>query len=159
MKRLEVEAILKFYRHIDIDIKVMSEWMEQYEAGYNPLGTKLFDGMPQGNSLSDPTAQLAVKIADTDIKEMIRILKSKIEELKKLRTEIMTEISELTPVYKTIICGFYIKGQKWERVAEQINYSIRQSKNIRCAALESLGRNFAGNRTISKSEIIEKIIK
>ena len=38
MKNSEVEAILKFYKYIDLDIKVASEWLEQYEAGYNPLG-------------------------------------------------------------------------------------------------------------------------
>lgn len=38
MKNLEVEAVLKFYRWIDLDIKVAGEWLEQYEAGYNPLG-------------------------------------------------------------------------------------------------------------------------
>ena len=61
----EVEEILKFYRYIDLDIKVASEWLEQYEAGYNPLGAVVYDGMPHGNNLSDSTALLAVKLAGT----------------------------------------------------------------------------------------------
>ena len=56
MKNLEVEAILKFYRYVDLDIKVASEWLEQYEAGYNPLGAVVYDGMPHGSTLSDSTA-------------------------------------------------------------------------------------------------------
>ena len=102
MKNLEVEAILKFYRYVDLDIKVASEWLEQYEAGYNPLGAVVYDGMPHGSTLSDSTALLAVKLAEAD---------------------------------------------------------TRESKNIRCVALEALGGKFARNRNISRSKIIGEIIK
>lgn len=159
MKNLEVEAILKFYRYVDLDIKVASEWLEQYEAGYNPLGAVVYDGMPHGSTLSDSTALLAIKLAEADTRESIDTLKKRIKELKKLRTEIFKEISALTPIHKTIISGFYIKGQKWERIAEQISYSVRQSKNIRCVALEALGGKFARNRNISRSKIIGEITK
>ena len=159
MKNSEVEAILKFYKYIDLDIKVASEWLEQYEAGYNPLGAVVYDGMPHGNKLSDSTALLAIKLAETDTRESIETLKKRIKGLKKLRTEILKEISTLNPVHKTIICGFYVRGQKWERIAEQISYSVRQSKNIRCVALEALGGKFARNRNISRSKIIGEIIK
>ena len=93
MKNLEVEAILKFYRYVDLDIKVASEWLEQYEAGYNPLGAVVYDGMPHGSTLSDSTALLAVKLAEVDTRESIDTLKKRIKELKKLRTEIFKEIS------------------------------------------------------------------
>lgn len=159
MKNSEVEAILKFYKYIDLDIKVASEWLEQYEAGYNPLGAVVYDGMPHGNTLSDSTALLAIKLAETDTRESIDTLKKRIKELKKLRTEILKEISTLNPVHKTIICGFYIKGQKWERIAEQISYSVRQSKNIRCIALEVLGGKFVRNRNVSRSKIIGEALK
>ena len=154
MKNSEVEAILKFYKYIDLDIKVASEWLEQYEAGYNPLGAVVYDGMPHGNKLSDSTALLAIKLAETDTRESIETLKKRIKGLKKLRTEILKEISTLNPVHKTIICGFYVRGQKWERIAEQISYSVRQSKNIRCVALEVLGGKFE-----RKKKIIGEAIK
>ena len=35
MKNWEVEAILKFYKDIDLDIKVTGEWLEQYESVYD----------------------------------------------------------------------------------------------------------------------------
>ena len=75
MKNLEVEAILKFYKDIDLDIKVTKEWIEKYESVYNPLGAVKYDGMPHGNRLSDTTASLAIKISETDIKEDIIVLK------------------------------------------------------------------------------------
>lgn len=159
MKNLEVEAILKFYKDIDLDIKVTGEWLERYENEYNTIGAINYDGMPHGNNISDSTALLAIRIAETDTAERIRVLNGRIKDLKKLRTEILKEISSLSPVHKAIICGFYLQGQKWEHIAEQINYSVRQSKNIRCIALEVLGGKIARNRNISRNEIIKEIVK
>lgn len=96
------------------------------------------------------------KVADTA--ERIKELKGRIQELKKLRTEISKEIYSLTPIHKAIICGFYLQGQKWERIAEQISYSVRQSKNIRCVALEVLGGKLARNRNISRSKILKEVL-
>ena len=94
----------------------------------------------------------------TDTAERIKELKGRIQELKKLRTEISKEIYSLTPIHKAIICGFYLQGQKWERIAEQISYSVRQSKNIRCVALEVLGGKLARNRNISRSKILKEVL-
>lgn len=159
MKNLEVEAILKFYKYIDLDIKVASEWLEQYESVYDTRGAINYDGMPHGNNISDSTALLAIEIAKTDTADRIRVLKGRVKDLKKLRTEILKEISSLNPIHKAIVCGFYLQGQKWERIAEQISYSVRQSKNIRCVALEVLGGKFARNKNISRSKIISEIVK
>ena len=159
MKNSEVEAILKFYKDIDIDIKVASEWLEQYEEQYNTVGAIIYDGMPKGNNLSDSTASLAIALSQTDIKESIDNLTKRVRELKKLRTEILKEISTLKPIHKIIIDGFYIKGQKWEQIGERINYSVRQSKNIRCVALTVLGSKIARNKNITQSKIIAEIIE
>ena len=159
MKNSEVEAILKFYKDIDLDIKVTSEWLERYESVYDTRGAINYDGMPHGNNISDSTALLAIEIAKTDTAERIRVLKGRVKDLKKLRTEILKEISSLNPIHKAIVCGFYLQGQKWERIAEQISYSVRQSKNIRCVALEVLGGKFARNKNISRSKIISEIVK
>ena len=141
MKNWEVEAILKFYKDIDLDIKVTGEWLEQYESVYDTTGAINYDGMP-----------------GTDTAERIKELKGRIQELKKLRTEISKEIYSLTPIHKAIICGFYLQGQKWERIAEQISYSVRQSKNIRCVALEVLGGKLARNRNVSRSKILKEVL-
>lgn len=159
MKNSEVEAILKFYKDIDIDIKVASKWLEQYESVYDTRGAMNYDGMPHGSNTSDSTALLAIKIAKTDTRESIEILQKRIKELKKLRIEIQKEILTLNAVHKTIVLSFYVEGEKWERIAEQISYSVRQSKNIRCVALEVLGSKMARNRSISRSKVINEIIK
>lgn len=159
MKNSEVEAVLKFYKDIDLDIKVTSEWLERYESVYDTRGAINYDGMPHGSNISDQTALLAIELAETDTAERIKVLTGRIQELKKLKTEILKEILTLTPIHKTIICGFYLQGQKWERIAEQINYSVRRSKDIRYIALEVLGGKMARNRKISRSKILKEILK
>ena len=53
MKNWEVEAILKFYKDIDLDIKVTGEWLERYESVYDTTGAINYDGMPHGSNTSD----------------------------------------------------------------------------------------------------------
>ena len=159
MKNSEVEAILKFYKWIDLDIKVEGEWLEKYEAGYNPLGAVVYDGMPHGSKSGDSTALLAMKQEETGTGERIKALENRIEELKKIRTQVFKEISSLTAVHKVIICGWYLQGQKWDYVAQQINYSVRQARNIRYEALKALGKKLERNRIVSCSKIIKEILQ
>lgn len=65
----------------------------------------------------------------------------------------------MTAVHKVIICGLYLQGQKWDRVAEQIGYSVRHAKNIRCEALKVLGEKLARNRNVSQSKIIKEVLQ
>ena len=159
VKDSEVERILKFYKYIDVDIKMASEWIEQYEMGYNPLGAISYSGMPHSNTLLDCTTALAIKLVEANTKENIDTLKKRIEELQKLKWEIFNEISTLTPTHKTIVSEFYIKGHKLKYIAEQINYSVRHSKNIRHVALKDLGTRFTKNKYILNSMIIDEILK
>ncbi len=159
VKDLQVEKILKFYKYIDVDIRMVSEWLEQYELGYNPLGAISYNGMPKCTNLSDCTTILAIKLAEANTKENIDTLKKRITELQKLKWEIFNEISTLTPIHKTIVSEFYIRGHKWKYIAEQINYSVRQSKNIRHVALKDLGTRFAKNKYILSSMIVDEILK
>lgn len=158
MTNSEVEKILKFYKWIDVDIKIACEWLEQYEAGYNPLGAVMYDGVPHGNKLGDRTAVLAIKLTEADTKENIEVLKMRIKELKTLRTQIFKEISSLTTVHKVIIYNLYLRGQKWDYVAKMIGYSVRHAKNIRCEALKALGEKLSENKDISQSKIIKEIL-
>lgn len=158
MENREVEAILKFYRWIDLDIKMAGEWLERYEAGYNPICAANHDGLPRGNGLGDSTSKLAMKLAETDTRECIEYLKKRKEELKILRTQIFKEISSLAALHKLILCRLYLQGRKWEQIAEEIGYSVRQAKNIRAAALRALGEKLAGNQILSQSRIIKEIL-
>lgn len=159
MENWEVEEILKFYKYIDLDIKITKEALEKYEDKYDTTGAIRYDGMPHGSNTGDTTSELAMRIAGTDTAERIEKCKDRLQELQMLKNEISKEIDSMLPLHKAIICGFYIKGKKWEHIAEQINYSVRQSKNIRCVALKVLAQKIARNHTISRSKIIKEVTK
>lgn len=159
MKNSEVETILKFYKEIDLDIKITSEWLERYESTYDTREAINYNDMPHGNHTSDTTALSAIEIAKSGTADNIKELRDRLRDLKKFRTETLKEISSLNPTHKAVVFGFYLQGQKWERIAEQIGYSVRQSKNIRCVALEVLGRKFARNKNISQSKIAKEILE
>lgn len=160
MERQEVEKILVFYKHIDLDIRIAGEWLERYEEEYKPIGVARYDERVENEGIkTDITSKRAAELAESHTKENINRLEKRIQELRSLKTEIFKEILKLNPIQKTIIFEFYLKEQKWERIAEQVNYSIRQSKNIRCAALKTLGEKFEGNKRITGSRIIDEAIK
>ena len=74
----------------------------------------------------------------------------KVENLQKLKSQILQEISRLKLKEKTIIFDFYIYGMKWDVVAERNHYSDRQCKNIRDAAVEKLAEKFKNNSCIEE---------
>lgn len=69
--------------------------------------------------------RFAIKIAGTDTAERIKELKGRIQELKKLRTEISKEIYSLTPIHKAIICGFYLQRRI---TLEEKRYALMKQK-------------------------------
>lgn len=158
MENPEVEAVLKFYKDINLDIKTNQKILNEFEEEYNTLEGVVYDGLPHGGRLPDQTAVFAITIADTGTAMRIKMLKERIRELENLKTEILREVLSLPPVHKTIICSFYIENRKWEHIAEHVNYSIRQSKNIRRTALAFLGKKFEENKIISESKLIKKLI-
>lgn len=163
MKNSQVEKILKFYNHLEADIKISKNWLEEFELNLldinNPLKGVNYDGMPHGTGVSDPTAAAANKrlkswyTKDTSQK-LYKDTQKHIKDLRKLQAEIIKEVFGLTPMYKIIIYGKYIKGDTWEQIGEQISYSVRQCKNLRVAALKLLGERFTGNKNISHNRAV-----
>lgn len=158
MENRKVEAVLRFYRDIDLDIGVNHRLLAESKEIYNTLEGVVYDGLPHGSGLPDHTAVFAVSIAGTETSARIKTLERTINELEILKTEILKEILSLPPVHKNVIYYFYIKDRKWEWISEHINYSVRQSQNIRCKALENLGRKIEKNSIISESQVIKGIL-
>ena len=77
------------------------------------------------------------------------------EKLLKIKGEILSELNRLTYHEKAVILGFYIDGEQWERISERLNYSPRQCRNIRVAALERLAKLFRQNKTIARYKFPE----
>ena len=103
---------------------------------------------------SDQTEQTAINIPDY-IRKDIQHYQKEIEELQKVKVEILKEVSRLTMKQKNVIFGYYFHGMKWEQVAEKTHYSERQCKNIRDTAAERLLKDFKNNRVLLEYKIKE----
>lgn len=156
MNKTDAEKLLKFYNRIDDDIRLCRDSLAEYEERYDTLGAIVCDGMPKGNGASDKVAKRAIKNMEADTRMHVEFLHERIRELNRLRMEMLKELTTLQTVHKMILTGFYIKGLKWEQIARQAGYSVRQAQNYRTEALEIIAKKFSRNKHLAKSEFIKK---
>ena len=98
MNKADTEKILRFYNRIDDDIKMCKNSIMEYEERYNIVGAIICDDMPKGSSMSDKVARQAVKNAEADTIESIDFLYERIGELKRMRMEVLKELTTLLPI-------------------------------------------------------------
>jgi len=153
MKKARVIEFLEYYPLIDSEIKIYRRILEELEENYNPLAAMQYDGQPKGkNNISRQTENIALNIPYY-VSGDISYYQNKIENLQKLKVEILKEVSKLNLNQKNMIFGFYFNKLKWEQVAVRSHYSERQCKNIRNLAVENLIQKFGNNRTIANYEL------
>lgn len=159
MNKADAEKILKFYNRIDDDIRMCKASKKECEEIYNTIGAMNYDGMPKATGRSDKVAKTAIKAAERENRKNIEFFNKRITELNRIKTEILKELTTMQAVHKVILTGFYTKGFKWEQIAEQVGYSVRQAQNHRTEALEIMAKKLSRNRYILRSEVIKGILK
>lgn len=156
MNKADTEKILRFYNRIDDDIKMCKNSIIEYEERYNIVGAIICDDMPKGSSMNDKVAKQAIRNAEADTKESIDFLYERIEELKRMRMEILKELTALQAIHKMVLTEYYIKGSNWKQIAEKAGYSVRQMQNYRAKALEVMTEKITRNIYLSHSEFVKK---
>lgn len=138
--------ILEFYKEIDGEISIYRRILQDYESQYyNTIAAMANDGQAKGkNHISRPVEKAAMNVPDY-VRQDMEGYEAKVSFLQRAKSQILQEISRLELKEKTIIFDYYIYGMKWEHVAERNNYSERQCKNIRDAAVEKLAAKFQDN--------------
>lgn len=155
MNKTTVIKYLKYSRGIDDEIKIKRNIVEDLEMCYDTSAAVNYDGMPKGqNHISNPTEKTAMNIPDYVRKE-IREYTEEIEQLQKLKCEIVKEVLRLSLKQKQVIMMFYFQDLRWVQIADLLHYSERQCKNIRNEAVERLLVIFQNNKTISNFKIKE----
>lgn len=153
MNKGTVICFLRLFPEMDNEIKIRKNAIEYLEQYYNPISGVSYSNISKGKyAKSNQTEQVALNIPDY-VQKDVQKYKTEIEELQKVRCEIIKEVSQLKLKQKNVIFGFYFYGMKWERIAKQINYSDRQCKNIRDGALEELLQNFSKNEVLIKYQM------
>lgn len=155
MNKATVIKYLEYSREIDDEIRIKRNILEDLEMCYDTSAAVNYDGMPKGqNHISNPTEKAAMNIPDYVRKE-IREYREEINQLQKLKCEIVKEVLRLSLKQKQVIMMFYFQNLKWMQIADVLHYSERQCKNIRNEAIERLMVIFQNNNTICNFKIKE----
>lgn len=155
MNKNKVLKLLELFPEIDGEIKSRRSFISDLEQYYNPIQGVGYSDTTKGKyANSAPTERLALNIPEY-VRGDIQRYQREIEELQKVKVEILKEVSRLTMKQKNVVFGYYFHGMKWEEVAERTHYSERQCKNIRDGAVERLLKGFENNRILSEYEIKE----
>lgn len=141
MTASEIEKLLNEYTYIDDEISNCVEEMQiltELADCERDVKAIIYSGMP-GNKYdtSDPTFQKALKVIENFKKEIDRI-EQRQEGLFEKRAIVEKWIDILTPEERQVIRLRYFKKHRWWMIAREINYSRRQSINIRDAAVKKL---------------------
>ena len=155
MNKGKVLKLLELFPETDGEIKARRSIISDLEQYYNPIqGVDYSDTTKGKYSNSKQTERMAMNIPDY-VRGDIQRYQREIEDLQKVKVEILKEVSRLTMKQKNVIFGYYFHGMKWEQVAERTHYSERQCKNIRDGAVERLLKGFENNRILLEYEIKE----
>lgn len=150
MERGNVIKILDFYRNIEKEMKFNKRILQELEDNYNPIETSNYEF--NMHSKSSPTEEFALNIPE-ELSDRIKYIQEENLKLARLKAEILKEISSLNYTHKVIVYDFYLNNMKWVQISKQLNYSVRQCKNIRNVAIESLKDRFNKNKIIKEFNI------
>lgn len=152
MGKEKVVELLRLFPEIDDEIKARKNIVIDLEQYYNPLSAIRYD--KKYFPVSILTEEKAISIPDY-VREEIEFYRKEIKNLQEIKIEILKEVSRLNLKYKKVIFGFYFNRMKWDEIAECINYSDRQCKNIRDEAIAKLTEAFSKNDILSGCKIKE----
>lgn len=149
MNKEKAAKILTFYRTIDSAVHLNDRMIADMEDEYYSMGGGAgADGMPKAKGKTSNPVQTIVLNIPESVSETIKALRNQNKTMVKLKAEIFKEINRLTYIERVIIVSFYIEEQKWSQIRGLANYSERQCKNIRSAALDKLTVYFKRNKAI-----------
>ena len=123
------------YRKAENEMRDLDMQVEDLTADIDSISVKL-DGMPKGTEISDRTGSLATKLADCCMRAI-----EKRSVLWDLRCEIEDEIHKLDVTPARILSMRYIHGEKFEKIACEVNLSWKQMWRVYNKALTDIGKN------------------
>ncbi len=125
---------LKQYFMLLREAEGLKQRAAEFEERIKSLRAVIIDGMPKKQGVKDSIGEL---IAELESIEREYLIKNElaIKELVKIETAISTlEI----PAERILLRKRYIEGKRWEQIAEDMSYSIRQIHRLHSKALRKL---------------------
>lgn len=139
MTAAEAEIIIKYYADIAGQQRAIARERMTLDAEYNPLRGNALDGMPHAAGNGDKTADMALKLADTDTDRRLRELDVREDVLKGDKAAIRAVLDRMNSKHKELLATRYIDGHNWEFTARRVGLSRRQTIRVSVVALTRLG--------------------
>lgn len=135
MTRQEVRAYLLRYRWNKKRIRRLAEQIEELRTRKAYPGSPSLDAMPHGSSPSDLSEYAA------RLDELERRLESEQVAADRAALEVIETINRLRDEdEKSVLTLYYVRGYRWERVADEVSYSWRHVLRLRDRAVKHLAR-------------------
>lgn len=100
------------------------------------------DGMPHGTSISRPTEEKAIRLANTALKWKTAEL-----EALEIKQQIFSVISGIQGIEGDVLFGRYIELRMWDEIAEALHYSQQSVFRIHGRALQLVSENMRVNES------------
>lgn len=139
MTAAEAETIVRYYADIAGQQRALQREYAWLEAEYNPLRGNALDGMPHAAGNGDKTADMALRMAETDAARRMRELEVRGGVLCGDKAAIRDALDRLCSRHKEVLISRYVDGHTWEFTAGRAGLSRRQAIRVSAAALTRLG--------------------
>lgn len=101
-------------------IRYKTEYEKELELVDNVRSTLGGDGMPHGSGISRRVEDQAIRLAE----KAARWKEAELEAIR-VRQEIFELIHDIPGVEGDVLIGKYVNLKKWEKIAEEQNYTVR----------------------------------
>lgn len=149
MEREVVVNILKYYRDIDLNMKLNNKIISDFEDSYYAQSTTpSYSGQIHGGGdVSHPVEDMVLSVPE-EIHVQMNQLKRENRKLLEEKVAITTALNSLAYVQKAILYSFYVKKDNWTKISREMNYCPSHCRNLRDKSLAELGTVLQGDKVI-----------
>ena len=128
---MTAKEFLRQYEYAERRIRRLEKEYEEERILIDAIrSTSDNDGMPHGNSISKPTEDRAIKLADRHMK----LVEARLEAIE-IRQQVFEVIDKVHGVEGDVLYERYINLRKWEDICVMLNFSWRGIHKIHGKAL------------------------
>lgn len=129
----EVKSYLQQVRHQEAAAEAIVDQINTLRAGRMSAAAWIGDGMPHAYEPQDLSGYAA------KLDELERRLIAYLDEMAARKLRVVEAIEEMTdPQEQAVLIRYYLGGETWDQVAEDLHYTTRQIINIHGQALQHI---------------------
>ena len=129
----EVKSYLQQVRHQEAAAEAIVDQINTLKQSKMSAAARIGDGMPHAHEPQDLSGYAA------KLDELERRLSAYLDEMAARKLRVVEAIEEMTdPQEQAVLIRYYLGGETWDQVAEDLHYTTRQIINIHGQALQHI---------------------